>query len=109
MASNPVPHEIGSGFEASAELGPIDRRRGGIVTRVAWFRECATIAATRPGSRRRNSSIGLPRPTVPPRGIRVEHCTHRKAARHLRRVRPVADASTVGTVQIKLYGPKKLT
>jgi hypothetical protein len=23
----PVPREIGSGFEASAELGPIDRRR----------------------------------------------------------------------------------
>jgi hypothetical protein len=30
----PVPHEIGSGFEASAELGPIDRRRGGIIRAV---------------------------------------------------------------------------
>ena len=26
--------EIGSGFEASAELGPIDRRRGGIIRAV---------------------------------------------------------------------------
>jgi hypothetical protein len=30
----PVPHEIGSGFEPSAELGPIDRRRGGIIRAV---------------------------------------------------------------------------
>jgi hypothetical protein len=30
----PVPHEIGSGFEASAKLGPIDRRRGGIIRAV---------------------------------------------------------------------------
>jgi hypothetical protein len=30
----PVPREIGSGFEASAELGPIDRRRGGIIRAV---------------------------------------------------------------------------
>jgi hypothetical protein len=27
----PVPREISSGFEASAELRPIDRRRGGII------------------------------------------------------------------------------
>jgi hypothetical protein len=31
----PVPREIGSGFEVSAELGLIDRRRGGI-TRVVF-------------------------------------------------------------------------
>ena len=31
---NSVPRAISSGFEASAELGPIDRRRGGII-RVA--------------------------------------------------------------------------
>jgi hypothetical protein len=30
----PVPREIGSGFEASAELGLIDRRRGGIIRLV---------------------------------------------------------------------------
>jgi hypothetical protein len=30
----PVPREIGSGFEASAELEPIDRRRGGIIRAV---------------------------------------------------------------------------
>jgi hypothetical protein len=30
----PVPREIGSGFEASAESGPIDRRRGGIIRAV---------------------------------------------------------------------------
>jgi hypothetical protein len=30
----PVPREIGSGFEVSAELGPIDRRRGGIIRAV---------------------------------------------------------------------------
>jgi hypothetical protein len=30
----PVPREIGSGFEASAELGPIDRRRGSIIRAV---------------------------------------------------------------------------
>ena len=29
-----VPREIGSGFEASAELGPIDRRRGAIIRAV---------------------------------------------------------------------------
>jgi hypothetical protein len=27
----PVPREISAGFEASAELRPIDRRRGGII------------------------------------------------------------------------------
>ena len=31
-----------------------------------------------------------------PQAIGVEHCTRRKAARHLLRVRPVADASTAG-------------
>jgi hypothetical protein len=30
----PVPREIGSGFEASAELWSIDRRRGGIIRAV---------------------------------------------------------------------------
>jgi hypothetical protein len=30
----PVPREIGSGFEASAELGLIDRRRGVIIRAV---------------------------------------------------------------------------
>jgi hypothetical protein len=30
----PVPREIGSGFEASAELEPIDRRCGGIIRAV---------------------------------------------------------------------------
>jgi hypothetical protein len=30
----PVPLEIGNGFDASAELGPIDRRRGGIIRAV---------------------------------------------------------------------------
>jgi hypothetical protein len=30
----PVPHEIGSGFEASAELWSIDRQRGGIIRAV---------------------------------------------------------------------------
>jgi hypothetical protein len=30
----PVPREISSGFEASAELRPIDRRRGGIIRAV---------------------------------------------------------------------------
>jgi hypothetical protein len=30
----PAPREIGSGFGASAELGPIDHRRGGIIRAV---------------------------------------------------------------------------
>jgi hypothetical protein len=30
----PVPREISSGFEASAELRPIDPRRGGIIRAV---------------------------------------------------------------------------
>jgi hypothetical protein len=30
----PVPREIGSGFEASAELWSIDRQRGGIIRAV---------------------------------------------------------------------------
>jgi hypothetical protein len=30
----PVPREIGCGFGASAELGPIDRRRGDIIRGV---------------------------------------------------------------------------
>jgi hypothetical protein len=30
----PVPHEIGSGFEALGDLGSIDRRRGGIIRAV---------------------------------------------------------------------------
>jgi hypothetical protein len=43
--------EMGSGFEASAELGPIDRRRGGIIRAVVGLgkpiESCCSVSRSR--------------------------------------------------------------